>query len=73
MERVDRLGPAKELVQTGVAIGREFTFELLHATIEMPESQLRHALDLFVSSGLIFQAGEIPLATTTLSMRSSRK
>ena len=63
MERVDRLGPAKEVVQTGAAIGREFTFELLQATVEIPDSQLRHALDLFVVSGLIFQVGEIPLAT----------
>jgi class 3 adenylate cyclase/predicted ATPase len=63
MERVDRLGPAKEIVQTGAAIGREFSYELLRATVEMPDSQLKHALDLFVSSGLIFQEGEIPFAT----------
>jgi class 3 adenylate cyclase/predicted ATPase len=63
MERVDRLGPAKDIVQTGAAIGREFTYELLRAIVEMPDSQLRHALDLFVASGLIFQEGEIPHAT----------
>lgn len=63
MERVDRLGPAKEIVQTGAAIGREFSYEVLRATVEMPDSQLRNALDLFVESGLIFQEGEIPLAT----------
>ena len=63
MERVDRLGPAKEIVQTGAAIGREFTYELLQATVEVPDSQLRNALDLFVASGLMFQEGEIPLAT----------
>jgi class 3 adenylate cyclase/predicted ATPase len=63
MERVDRLGPAKEIVQTGAAIGREFTYELLQATVEATDSQLRNALDLFVASGLIFQEGEIPLAT----------
>ncbi len=60
---MDRLGPAKDIVQTGAAIGREFTYELLRATVEMPDSQLRQALDLFVASGLIFQEGEIPLAT----------
>jgi class 3 adenylate cyclase/tetratricopeptide (TPR) repeat protein len=63
MERVDRLGPAKEIVQTGAAIGREFTYELLRATVEGTDSQLRNALDLFVASGLIVQEGEIPLAT----------
>jgi class 3 adenylate cyclase/predicted ATPase len=63
MERVDRLGPAKDIVQTGAAIGREFTHELLRAIVEMPDSQLRQAIDLFIASGLIFQEGEIPLAT----------
>src|SRR5437867_2676070 len=63
MERVDRLGSAKDIAQTGAAIGREFTYELLRATVEMPDSQLRQALDLFVASGLVFQEGEIPLAT----------
>jgi predicted ATPase len=63
MERVDRLGPAKDIVQTGAAIGREFTYELLRATVELTDSQLRQALDLFVASGLIYQEGEIPLAT----------
>ena len=63
MERVDRLGPAKDIAQAGAAIGREFSYELLQATVEMPDSQLRQALDRFVASGLIFQEGEIPLAT----------
>jgi predicted ATPase/class 3 adenylate cyclase len=63
MERVDRLGPAKNIVQTGAAIGREFTYELVQATVEIPDSELKNALDLFVASGLMFQEGEIPLAT----------
>ena len=63
MERIDRLGPAKEIVQTGAAIGREFSYELLQAIADAADSQLRHALDLFVASGLIFQEGEIPFAT----------
>jgi class 3 adenylate cyclase/predicted ATPase/ABC-type cobalamin/Fe3+-siderophores transport system ATPase subunit len=62
MERVDRLGPVKEIVQTGAAIGREFTYELLRATVDVTDSQLNSALDLFVSSGLILQEGERPLA-----------
>ena len=63
MERVDRLGPAKDIAQTGAAIGREFSYELLRATVEVPDSQLKQALNRFVASGLIFQEGEIPLAT----------
>jgi predicted ATPase len=62
MERVDRLGPVKEIVQTGAAIGRKFTYDLLQATVEATDSQLRDALDFFVASGLIFQEGEIPAA-----------
>lgn len=62
MERVDRLGPSKEVVQIGAAIGREFTYELLRATVEATDSQLNSALDLFVSSGLILQEGERSLA-----------
>ncbi|MXS84628.1 adenylate/guanylate cyclase domain-containing protein [Nitrosomonas sp. HPC101] len=63
MERVDRLGAAREIVQTGAVIGREFTYELLQAIMEVPDSELKNALDLFVASGLVLQEGEIPLAT----------
>ncbi len=63
MERVDRLGPAKAIVQAGAAIGRDFTYELLRATVDATDSQLKHALDLFIASGLIFQEGEVPNAT----------
>ena len=59
---MDRLGPAKDIAQTGAAIGREFSYELVQAIVEMPDSQLRQALDLFVASGLVFQEGEIPIA-----------
>ena len=62
MERVDRLGPIKEIVQIGAAIGRAFTYELLRATAEVTDSQLNSALDLFVSSGLILQEGERSLS-----------
>ncbi len=62
MERVDRLGSAKEIVQTGAAIGREFTYELLQAAVEVSDSELKNALDLFIASGLVLQEGEIPLA-----------
>lgn len=62
MERVDRLGPIKEIVQIGAAIGREFTYELLRATVDVTDIQLNNALDLFVSSGLILQEGERSLS-----------
>lgn len=62
MERVDRLGPVKEIVQIGAAIGREFTYELLRAVVDMTDNQLNSALDLFVSSGLILQEGQRSLS-----------
>ncbi len=62
MERVDRLGPVKEIVQIGAAIGREFTYELLRAAVHVTDAQLNSALDLFVASGLIVQEGERSLS-----------
>ena len=62
MERIDRLGPTKEIVQVGAAIGREFSYELLRGVVDVTESQLKHALQLFVESGLILQESDIPTA-----------
>ncbi|MBX3321164.1 MAG: AAA family ATPase [Nitrospira sp.] len=62
MERIDRLGSAKEIVQTGAAIGREFGYELLEQTVDVTEGELNDALQLLRESGLIFQEGEIPAA-----------
>lgn len=62
MERVDRLGPVKEIVQIGAAIGREFTYELLRAAVHVTDAQLNSALDVFVASGLILQEGERSLS-----------
>src|SRR3954449_4665562 len=45
MARLDRLGPAaKDVAQTGAAIGREFGYELLASTTDQPGLQLREAL-----------------------------
>jgi class 3 adenylate cyclase len=45
MARLDRLGPAaKDVAQAGAAIGREFEFELLTSTTDLPEPQLCAAL-----------------------------
>jgi hypothetical protein len=44
MARLDRLGAAKEVVQIGSAIGREFTHALLAAVVRKPEQELGPAL-----------------------------
>ena len=40
MARLDRLGPAKEVAQVGAVIGREFSYELLHAVHPIAEEDL---------------------------------
>ena len=61
MARLDRLGPAaKDVAQTGAAIGREFGYELLASTTDLPEPQLREALDRLTNAGLLFVRGTPP-------------
>lgn len=62
MERIDRLGPAKEIVQIGSAIGREFNYELLRETVDSTENELKNALHSLDASGIILQEGGIPAA-----------
>jgi predicted ATPase len=46
LARLDRLGPtAKEIAQSGAAIGRDFSFELLAAATQRSDTELRDALD----------------------------
>ena len=64
MARLDRLGPAaKDVAQTGAAIGREFSYELLASTADLPEPQLREALDRLTDAGLLFVRGTPPQST----------
>ena len=37
MARVDRLGSAREVLQIGAAIGREFSYELIAAVAGLPD------------------------------------
>jgi hypothetical protein len=48
MARLDRLGPAKEVAQIGVALGGEFSHLLLVAVRRKPEAELQSALDRLV-------------------------
>jgi class 3 adenylate cyclase/predicted ATPase len=63
MARLDRLGPAKEVAQTGAAIGRAFSHALLAAVARKLEAELRLALDRLVEAGLLFRQGVPPHAT----------
>ncbi len=64
LARLDRLGPAaRRVAQAGAAIGREFSYELLAASIgELGERALDEALHRLVEAGLVFQRGTPPAA-----------
>ena len=62
MARLDRLAPVKEVAQTGAAIGREFSHELIAAVSPLSKEELAEALDQLVSSELIFRRGVSPNA-----------
>ena len=71
MARLDRLGPAaKEVAQTGAAIGREFGYELLASVTDLPEPQLREALDRLTNAGLLFVRGTPPQCQLHLQARA---
>ncbi len=63
--RLDRLGGAKEFAQIGAVIGRDFAFGLLSRASGRKDSELTEALDILVSSGLVFQRGMPPDSTYT--------
>jgi predicted ATPase len=63
MARLDRLGPAKEMVQIAAAIGREFSHALLAAVVRKQEAELGLALDRLIQAGLLFRQGVPPHAT----------
>jgi predicted ATPase len=62
MARLDRLAAVKEIAQIGAAIGREFSYPLLHAIAGRDEATLRAALAQLVDSELVFRSGEPPAA-----------
>ncbi|MFG3595376.1 AAA family ATPase [Bradyrhizobium sp. RDI18] len=58
LARLDRLSPeAKEVAQSGAAIGREFTDDLIRTVSPLPEVPLQSALEQLAASQLIFRRG----------------
>ena len=53
MERLDRLGPAKEVAQIAAVIGRTFTFNLLSAVAEQGHEALERRLSDLLRTGLV--------------------
>jgi class 3 adenylate cyclase/tetratricopeptide (TPR) repeat protein len=62
MARVDRLGSAREVLQIGAAIGREFSYELIAPVAGLPDSVLQDALARLTQAELLFMRGTPPNA-----------
>jgi tetratricopeptide (TPR) repeat protein len=63
MARLDRLGPAKEVIQLGAVIGSEFSYELLHVVHPMGTEELQSALHSAIEAELIYMRSILPDAT----------
>jgi len=63
MARLDRLVPVRDLAQLGATLGREFSYELLHALSPLDEATLQQGLHQLVEAELIYQRGLPPQAT----------
>src|SRR5262249_55581899 len=62
LARLDRLAPVRLIAQIGAAVGREFSYALLHAVCGLPEDELNIGLARLVASELVFQRGVPPNA-----------
>src|SRR2546427_11824423 len=60
MARLDRLSTARELVQLGAVLGREFAYDLLHAVAPVDEMTLQQELAQLVDAELVYQRGLPP-------------
>jgi class 3 adenylate cyclase/predicted ATPase len=65
MARLDRVASVRLVAQSGAAIGRQFSYELLRAVSRLPGAELRAALARLVASELILQRGTPPDAVYT--------
>jgi predicted ATPase len=63
MARLDRLGSAKEVVQIGAAIGRQFSHALVSSVVRKPEPELASALGRLIAAGLLFRQGVPPFTS----------
>jgi predicted ATPase len=63
MARLDRLAAVKALAQLGATLGRDFTYELLHAVAPWDEGTVRRGLQQLVAAEFLYQQGVPPQAT----------
>jgi tetratricopeptide (TPR) repeat protein len=60
--RLDRMASNPDVVQLAATIGREFSYPLLAAVCDLPESELQTELDKLVRAELLFRKGRVPKA-----------
>jgi predicted ATPase len=65
MARLDRLATARELVQLGAVLGREFAYDLLQAVASVDETTLQQGLARLVEAELVYQRGLPPRSRYT--------
>jgi predicted ATPase len=58
--RLDKLGPARELLKVAAVIGAEFSYDLLHAVFPTSEEDLEDALNILTDAGLLYVRGITP-------------
>jgi len=62
MARLDRLTTAKPVAQLGATLGREFSYELLHAVSPLEGTPLQNELTRLEEAELLFREGLLPKA-----------
>ena len=63
MARVDRLGSARDVLQIGAAIGREFSYEQIANVAGLPDAVLQDALARLTEAELLLMRGAPPHAS----------
>ena len=63
MARLDRLVTVREIAQLGATLGREFSYELLHAVSPLDAGTLQRGLRQLVETELVYQRGVPPQVT----------
>jgi class 3 adenylate cyclase/tetratricopeptide (TPR) repeat protein len=58
--RLDRLATVREVAQVGAALGREFSYDLIHVVSPLDETSLQQALAKLVEAELLYQHGLPP-------------
>jgi class 3 adenylate cyclase/predicted ATPase len=57
LARLDRLSSARQIAQLGATLGREFSYELLHAVAPTSDTDLQAALTKLVEAEILYQRG----------------